>query len=71
MKRTPEEEKRAHVAYLNVCRQEVEWYQRYGKWPDRIHLSSHGVRFVIGDWSWNRSHPTRREIIEPSLPKPT
>lgn len=67
MKRTPEEERRAHATYLNNCRAEVEWYRRYGRHADRVRVDGHGVKYVVGDWSWNRNHPDRREHIEDVL----
>lgn len=70
MKRTPEEAKRARVAYMNHCRAEVEWYRKHGKWHDRIRVTSDGVKFVVGDWSWNRSHPRRKEYVEDAMPRP-
>lgn len=38
-----------------LCAAEVSWYRRYGKHPGRIVRDSHGVEYVIGDWSWNRA----------------
>jgi len=49
---------------------EVEWYRQHGKHPDRITRNHTGTEYVIGDWSWNRQHPDRREMIESFLPRP-
>lgn len=38
---------------------EVDWYRKHGRYPNtRIVQDSHGVEYVIGDWSWNRKHGT-------------
>ena len=49
---------------INIQEKEVKWYKKHGKYPDRISLTASGERYVIGDWSWNRKHPRRRERIE-------
>jgi hypothetical protein len=44
---------------------EVEWYKRNGKYPlQRIARCSDGAPYVVGDWSWNRLHPEKHELIE-------
>lgn len=52
-----------------VMEAEVEWYRRFGKFPqDRIKRDSTGAHYVIGDWSWNRGNLARsHEIVEPDM----
>lgn len=45
----------------------VAWYRQHGKYGDRIGTDSGGVKYVIGDWSWNRRHPGRQELIDDLL----
>ncbi len=53
------------IEYINVCKQEVEWYSLNGKYRNRIRKDNNGVQYVIGDWSWNRNHMP--ETIEPAM----
>lgn len=48
----------------SVQEREVAWYRRYGKHPERIRLTNTGEPYVIGDWSWRRSHPVAPEEVE-------
>jgi hypothetical protein len=42
---------------------EVEWYEKHGKYPDRIKEDSLGHRFVEWDRGWNSRNQYRRETI--------
>jgi hypothetical protein len=46
---------------------EVIWYERNGKYPERIGTDGKGQRYVIGDWSWNKKFPHLEEHIEQSM----
>jgi len=43
---------------------ELNWYARYGKYPDRIAHTSIGKEYMEGDWSWNRRNPDKIEYVE-------
>lgn len=65
--------KEAGRNYLSLCRQQVDWYKRYGKHPDeRIAIDGDGVRYVVGDWSWNRArqHDGKWESVESRMDFP-
>ncbi len=50
--------------YLILCAKEVAWYRQHGKHKDRIRTDRQGVDYVIGDWSWNRLYPERKEFVD-------
>ena len=52
------------MTYRELCQREVEWYRRHGRYPERIRRDLSGTAYVIGDWSWNRNHPNKSEVIE-------
>ncbi len=43
---------------------ELNWYDRYGNYPERITKDREGRPFVIGDHCWNLKNPDRPEYIE-------
>jgi hypothetical protein len=49
---------------MNNQTKEVEWYRKNGKHPTRIKHDQSGNLYVIGDWSWNKLHPSLYEKIE-------
>lgn len=55
--------------YRAICQAEIDWYRRYGKYPERITGDSHGAQYVIGDQSWNQRNPHRPEAIEHLMPR--
>lgn len=42
---------------------EVEWYEKHGKYPERIKVDSLGHRYVEWDRGWNARNHFRRETI--------
>ncbi len=45
--------------------QELAWYMKNGKHGEsRIAVDSNGDRYVIGDFSWNKTNPNKKEFIE-------
>lgn len=52
---------------MDVQAREAAWYRRHGRYPERVRLTLSGEPFVIGDWSWNRDYPNRREVVEPAM----
>jgi len=42
---------------------EVEWYEKHGKYPQRIRTDDLGHRYVEHDHSWNARNHYRRETI--------
>lgn len=48
------------LSYKEQCALEVEWYNKHGKFPSRITRDSQGVRYVIGDFMWNKNRPSER-----------
>jgi hypothetical protein len=53
------------LSYRGLCQRQVQWYLRCGRYGEaRIATDGSGIRYVIGDWSWNRSHPDKQESIE-------
>jgi hypothetical protein len=57
--------------WKELCAEQVAWYRKNGKHPDRICKDNEGVEFVAGDWAWNRQNDTsKREYIEkhPTFP---
>ena len=48
-----EKEMPGSLSYKQQCALEVEWYEKHGKFPSRITRDSQGVRYVIGDFTWN------------------
>lgn len=54
--------------YAELAAEEVRWYRKFGRFPERIKKDSSGIEYVIGDWSWNRSQSTeKQEAIEPIM----
>lgn len=53
--------------YYKHCAAEVAWYRQHGKHSDRIRRAATGEEYVVGDWSWNRKHTDRHEVIEPRM----
>jgi hypothetical protein len=49
----------------DVQEREVAWYRRHGRHPERVVRDGHGREYVIGDWSWERSHGPGAEMVEP------
>jgi uncharacterized protein YjhX (UPF0386 family) len=47
---------------------EVEWYQKFGRYQQRIILDRDGQPYVIGDLGWNKLRPARIEYIEGLMP---
>lgn len=43
---------------------EIEWYQRHGKYPERIIRDRGGGCYVVGDHSWNLNHRDKIEYVE-------
>ncbi len=46
---------------------EVEWYERHGKYPDRIKVDGQGKRYVQIDRTWNKQNAIRKETIRDRL----
>ncbi len=55
------------LTYAEQCAYEVEWYRKHGKHKSRIQKNARGMKFVMGDWRWNRDHPRAKETIGPAL----
>jgi formate-dependent nitrite reductase cytochrome c552 subunit len=55
------------MSYQALAACHVTWYLQHGKYPNRIVKDSAGVKYVIGDWSWERRHPSKYESIEKRL----
>lgn len=53
-----------NLSYSELCAFQVRWYRRVGRHQDRVRRDSHGVEYVVGDWSWNRLYPQRPEFID-------
>ena len=43
---------------------ELEWYRKFGRYPERIRKDSLGLDYMIGDYAWHRKHPDRQEFVE-------
>ena len=55
------------LTYIERCAYEVQWYEVHGKHPDRIRKDYLGHRYVQGDFTWNRYHPSRIERVNHML----
>ena len=51
------------ITYRELCRRQVIWYQAHGNYRSRVAIDSDGIRYVIGDWSWNYNK-LQTEFIE-------
>lgn len=51
-------------SYLDYTSEEVAWYRKHGKYPERIVRDSEGNEYVIGDESWNDLFPHKPECVE-------
>ena len=54
------------MKYLEQCKYEIEWYEKHGKYPERIKTGRIGTstyRFVQSDYIWNFHHPDEQEVI--------
>ena len=59
---------RDNGVYADIQGREVRWYRKHGRYfPARICHAHTGRPYVIGDWSWNRSYPSKPETIEPQM----
>jgi hypothetical protein len=45
------------LSYKEQCALEVRWYEKHGKFTSRITRDAQGIRYVIGDLSWNKNRP--------------
>lgn len=69
--RNPFKRKRPGCTNTEQQAWEVEWYERHGKYPDRIKIDGTGFlpghRFVQIDRTWNKQNPIRKETIRDQL----
>ena len=48
---------------------EVAWYLKNGAYPaERLIPDKDGLKYVIGDYSWNLKYPENREYVEGLMP---
>lgn len=52
---------------MDTSQKEIFWYKKHGKYKDRITVDSNGLKYVIGDWAWNRKNADRKEYIEDKI----
>ena len=52
---------------MKLSEQEVAWYNIHGLHPERVSVDNNGVRYVIGDFSWNRNRLNKCEYIEAKM----
>lgn len=59
--------KRPGCTHIEVMAYEVAWYEKHGKYPDRIKTDELGHRYVQVDLWWNHHNHYRREFVRKEL----
>ncbi len=55
--------------YQKMTSTDVTWYTQNGKYINRIGVDASDVVYIVGDWSWNRIHPDKYEMVDELLAK--
>jgi hypothetical protein len=51
--------------YIEHCSREIDWYMRNGAFcTERIATDAGGIKYVVGDFSWNVRGRNKPEYIE-------
>ena len=62
-----EHESASDWSYQKMTSTDVAWYAKKGKYLNRIGVDTSDVVYIVGDWSWNRRHPQRYEMVDEQL----
>jgi len=55
------------LTYIERCAYEVQWYEKHGKYPDRIKQDYLRHKYVQSDFLWNRYQPSKTEHVNRAI----